>query len=678
MLLPGKKYSAQANARAIKAALSGCVNQGVSRYGQDVCVDAMEEDRRVVYWDSFSTTSSTTANYMFRYLIPAAVIAGGGKRVSVTLYAGNTTWVIAGASIGIQASSGNLTDMVAPVRLTFSGSEGVSITTYTATESDFVDLEFTENDSLVIHLECTSGTQGESGVITDKGVIVFYKNGLTGAELDSVLSGMTPATPGYTYGIQKITVSGSTYDSTTDTASGSDLSLRTPLAYYSEAGVVSYPFGQEKARRLIDSYAFSNVDNDTGLNTGYSKRGMRFTLSEDTYITNARVMMLSSGTVSGETEMHIYSLDGSGLPTGNPMLTGTPIQSTQVPTSRAALTSVFSGHLKAGTYHLVAAFTGSGSVSLSYKDGADNDHAYYTDSSGLWTLSASSFAFELYGYTASDRRIRRLTVAALDDTTGKLQARASLDGGVTWTPRKVMRDQGLSKQVVDGKDITVNGGVTASDDGAVFDGSTGYLTATYDSDFTFEGDFRIEMDLYLNASPTVQTPIFSTSDNAATLTGVLCSLGWTSGKAALQVAAGGSWSPSISTFSDLTIPTLQWFNIAWGRTGSTVWCEVDGVQSATTGTKSGTLTGSVCFIGWLTSYSGYLDGNMRNLKVTNDGEVVFDCPFLGDLDDHSLDADYHAHTIDLDVAHLSGSAPVYEIITDSADHAIRGAAMLLE
>jgi len=38
----------------------------------------------------------------------------------------------------------------------------------------------------------------------------------------------------------------------------------------------------------------------------------------------------------------------------------------------------------------------------------------------------------------------------------------------------------------------------------------------------------------------------------------------------------------------------------------------------------------------------------------------------------------NARAIDLDVAHLSGSAPVYEITTDNADHAIRGAAMILE
>lgn len=237
--------------------------------------------------------------------------------------------------------------------------------------------------------------------------------------------------------------------------------------------------------------------------------------------------------------------------------------------------------------------------------------------------------------TISKSGVKRITVAALDDTTGKLQARASLDGGVTWTPRKVMRDQGLSG--VGSADLCVGGTATASS----------YNTGP-NPDWTPASAFNDSL-----ASPQWQT-------NAGDVVDAWLAYEFAGGASHCVKEYSLTVNPSAYALPGFE-PTEWYFQ---GYNGSS-WIEIDH-RIYSWGSAYDHKETFQCHEN-TTAYTKY---RWLFKSVTSQTRVV--------ISEAEMFLRFNAHTIDLDVSSMSGSAPVYEITTDNADHAIRGAAMILE
>lgn len=142
-----------------------------------------------------------------------------------------------------------------------------------------------------------------------------------------------------------------------------------------------------------------------------------------------------------------------------------------------------------------------------------------------------------------------------------------------------------------------------------FDGTGDYLTIPDSTDWTFgSGDFTWDFWVRFNVVPTADTPFLTQWNKAfrAMYNGTTLQM---------QVEIGSETTVTTASWS---ASTATWYHLAFVRSGSSWYQFVDGTQSGSTGSLSGSITdlGSALHIGWQTSTSGALNGWIDELRIS--------------------------------------------------------------
>ena len=158
-----------------------------------------------------------------------------------------------------------------------------------------------------------------------------------------------------------------------------------------------------------------------------------------------------------------------------------------------------------------------------------------------------------------------------------------------------------------------------------FDGSTGYLSVPYSSNFEFGNkDFTIEFWIYAQVDPS-GFGVMAFPHNASNFAQILF-FGSTSCLFLFSSSNGTSWDVSAGNFGPLNITVRAWNHIAVSKSGSSIRCFVDGKLQNTV-PFAGTFTGTYdrCWIGDTASNMNY-DGLLSNIRVVN-GTALYTANF---------------------------------------------------
>jgi len=135
----------------------------------------------------------------------------------------------------------------------------------------------------------------------------------------------------------------------------------------------------------------------------------------------------------------------------------------------------------------------------------------------------------------------------------------------------------------------------------LLDGSGDYIDTPSSADFEFAGDFTIEAWVYLTTYSGSYKTIFGSGTYG--FYHYLDTLVWYS-------TAGG-----LTTFGSITRDA--WHHVAISRSGTSLKCFVDGVQSGSTLTSSTSFTCTTTFkMGYDTIGSAYLTSKMDEMRIT--------------------------------------------------------------
>ena len=164
--------------------------------------------------------------------------------------------------------------------------------------------------------------------------------------------------------------------------------------------------------------------------------------------------------------------------------------------------------------------------------------------------------------------------------------------------------------------ITSNNGAKITSSISKFGGTSGFFDGTNDyltlpSTITFTGDFTIETWVYWSGGSSFVQYAGIISNRSGT--GVFSPIYLVNTTGNLEA---GNWGISGYVVSTLAITTGAWNHVALVRSGSTMRFYINGVQDASTGNVSGTLTASNLAIG-SSAIPQYWNGYIDELRITN-------------------------------------------------------------
>jgi hypothetical protein len=163
--------------------------------------------------------------------------------------------------------------------------------------------------------------------------------------------------------------------------------------------------------------------------------------------------------------------------------------------------------------------------------------------------------------------------------------------------------------------ITSNNGAKITSSISKFGGTSGFFDGTNDyltlpSTITFTGDFTIETWVYWSGGSSFVQYAGIISNRSGT--GVFSPIYLVNTTGNLEA---GNWGISGYVVSTLAITTGAWNHVALVRSGSTMRFYINGVQDASTGNVSGTLTASNLAIG-SSAIPQYWNGYIDELRIT--------------------------------------------------------------
>jgi hypothetical protein len=159
-----------------------------------------------------------------------------------------------------------------------------------------------------------------------------------------------------------------------------------------------------------------------------------------------------------------------------------------------------------------------------------------------------------------------------------------------------------------------------------FNGSTGYLSVPYSSNFEFGNkNFTIEFWIYAPVDPT-GFGVMAFPHKADNFAQILF-FGFTSSLWLFSSSDGTTWDvASGGTAAEMNITIGAWTHIAVSKSGSSIRCFSNGKLQSTV-TFAGTFTGTYdrCWIGDTASNS-YYDGLLSNIRIVN-GTALYTANF---------------------------------------------------